>query len=106
MVCPLPSRKRRILLPIIGERCGWKCVYCEHPLVQGAANRDDRPTLDHATPRSQRGGPGNLPRNFVLACHPCNTAKGNTDLATWLESRSLPPDHLNKYLYRPERRSA
>lgn len=45
-----------------------RCFYCQRPLERDTA------TLDHLHPRS-KGGTDD-PENLVLACRPCNRAKG------------------------------
>lgn len=55
----MPDRVRRL-----AERDGWECHYCGVSI----------PQVEHRTPRS-RGGSNRLD-NLVLACQPCNSAKG------------------------------
>lgn len=54
-----------------------KCAYCSA----------DQPELhrDHVVPRS-RGGPDNA-TNIVMACAPCNSAKGSKLASEWLGER-------------------
>ncbi len=55
-------------------RDGRRCVYCGD--VEGPFH------IDHLFPVS-RGGSNN-PNNLVLACAPCNLAKGDKTLAEWV----------------------
>lgn len=48
---------------------GARCRYC------GARKKIYEMTIDHVMPRS-RGGSNGM-KNLVLACEPCNRAKGN-----------------------------
>lgn len=62
----------------LGERA---CVYCGAvpPL-----------SIDHLIPRIRGGGDEDA--NLVLACRPCNSAKGGSDLLDWCEHRNrFPP---------------
>lgn len=61
--CNRPWRNRLLMAP--DPRCRW----CQKPLDQATA------TLDHLVPLA-RGG-RNAPDNYVLACKPCNTARGD-----------------------------
>lgn len=92
------DRRRRLL----GERDGYACRYCGHPLADPATaigvmpvpgdNEDGLayraapgfrwPQIDHVVPRS-RGG-SNALANLVLACGPCNVAKGTMTLAEFM----------------------
>ena len=77
----------------VGDRSNWHCTYCGRPLdpdPDAADDLDAKPTIDHLVPRSKGGG--NRLRNQVLACHLCNTVKGNTDLPDWLAGLDLPTD--------------
>lgn len=61
------------------------CAYC------GAEFSDDLPpTLDHVIPRC-KGGTRDK-ENALLACKPCNGAKGDLDLVEFLRSRHLPKE--------------
>jgi 5-methylcytosine-specific restriction endonuclease McrA len=60
------ERKKRILSSRDG---GARCRYC------GVRKKLRRLTVDHVVPRS-RGGTNSL-TNLVLACEPCNRAKGD-----------------------------
>lgn len=58
----------------------WKtrariCVYCGRRLTKRTF------TIDHVEPRSKRLGQPSVhsPANLVLACHPCNQAKADSD---------------------------
>ena len=59
--------RRRALV----ERDGDRCHYCGSGFTEV-----NSPTIDHLVPRS-RGGNNRL-ANLVLACRPCNHAKGGT----------------------------
>lgn len=71
----VPGRPRtkdweKLKTDMFGEWFGDDAPYCMY------CHATDVPlTLDHALPVS-RGG-SNHPNNFVAACHPCNSAKGN-----------------------------
>jgi 5-methylcytosine-specific restriction endonuclease McrA len=58
----------------LAERDGWHCFYCRTPF-----DRLRGVTIDHYVPKSRWAC--NLPANLVLACEPCNLAKG--DRLTW-----------------------
>ena len=62
-------RKRRAL----ALRDGASCFYCGRQLATGEPF--SRPTIEHVVPVS-RGG-SNALENLVLACKPCNLAKGD-----------------------------
>ena len=63
----------------IAEQWKHQCAYC------GKEDWKDhtRFELDHVVPRS-RNGPTNI-GNIVWACHPCNHAKSDSDLETFLQ---------------------
>ena len=63
----------------VAEQWKHQCAYC------GKEDWKDhtRFELDHVVPRS-RNGPTNI-GNIVWACHPCNEAKSDSDLETFLE---------------------
>ncbi|MFC8220911.1 HNH endonuclease [Streptomyces sp. NPDC057362] len=81
-----PNRKERKRLPpelqgcsretslYLAERDGMQCFYCRRPFDSLA-----EVTKDHYVPK--RLWACNLPANLVLACEPCNMAKG--DRLTW-----------------------
>ncbi|NEB14219.1 hypothetical protein G3I32_36250 [Streptomyces coelicoflavus] len=58
----------------LAERDGMQCFYCRRPF-----DRLAEVTKDHYVPKSLWAC--NLPANLVLACEPCNVAKG--DRLTW-----------------------
>lgn len=76
--------ERALFMEFLAGRDGDQCTYCRRPFHRGlgkkarhripVANRRI-PTLDHLLPHHilPAGGPG----NYVLACSPCNNAKGN-----------------------------
>lgn len=53
----------------LAARDGDQCHYCEILLD------DENRTIDHVVPASENGGNGS--DNLVLACEPCNNARGN-----------------------------
>jgi 5-methylcytosine-specific restriction endonuclease McrA len=69
---PIPPNLRPRLVAAIMERDGSGCAYC---------GRADPVTLDHVVPRSQGGS--NDVSNLVLACAPCNSAKGQRTPEQW-----------------------
>jgi 5-methylcytosine-specific restriction endonuclease McrA len=72
---------REYLLEVFNRQC----VYC------GA--KDVPLEIEHVDPRS-RGGSDRV-SNLVLACHPCNQAKGNQDIKDFLSGK---PDLLKRVL--------
>lgn len=64
----------------LSRRDGWTCAYCRHPLGWGHECVRN-PEVDHVIPRSQ-GGSNSL-SNLVLACPPCNGAKGGRTPDQW-----------------------
>lgn len=89
VVAPHPVMRRssrtgeslRLVLRLL-ERDGTRCSYCGRPF-----SRKVRPHLDHRVPRC-RGGKKNL-ANLVLACRPCNEAKGDMAEAEFRASPAL-----------------
>ena len=74
MTLPYPtSRDRRS----IRQHQEYRCAYCAAKCVP-VYNL----TYDHVVPRSI-GGP-NEPRNMVLCCRECNTAKGSDTSEHWM----------------------
>ena len=67
------------------EKWGRKCSYC------GAENTSLE--IEHIHPKSKGGT--NRVSNLTLACHPCNQAKGNQDIAQFLSGK---PDILKRIL--------
>ena len=59
------------------ERHGSVCAYC------GAETDPDKITLDHVRPRKGQSA-YDRPDNLVLACTPCNAAKADVPLLTFL----------------------
>jgi hypothetical protein len=59
------------------ERWNWSCAYC------GAAN--SRLQVEHVRPRSQGGS--NRIANLVVACGPCNEAKGSNAVEVFLSGK-------------------
>ena len=64
-----PSERRRHKRKLLLSQCP-RCFYCQAPLDETTA------TLDHFKPLSKGGSDLGLD-NLVLACKPCNVAKGN-----------------------------
>lgn len=64
------SRRRRHLRECVAARDGHRCHYCRTDLAQDLSNA----SLDHVIPWSMWRA--NDLCNLVLACHPCNQAKG------------------------------
>lgn len=64
------SRRRRHLRGCVAARDGLRCHYCRTPLAEDLSDA----TLDHYVPWSMWRA--NDLVNLVLACHPCNEAKG------------------------------
>jgi hypothetical protein len=56
---------------------GGRCFYCATLLNE--AQWHTKPTFDHVRPRAHGGT--NAPENLVLACLPCNSAKGSMSAA-------------------------
>jgi len=63
--------RKRVLRARLIERDGMECFYCRTPFASAA-----EATLDHLVPKSLV--PGWTQANLVLACLPCNLAKGDT----------------------------
>jgi hypothetical protein len=61
------------------------CVYC--------GVTDTRLEVEHVVPRSMGGS--DRVSNLVIACHPCNQAKGNRDIKDFLSGK---PDILKRVL--------
>ena len=60
-----------------------RCSYCRLNTRWHALEHElDRPTVDHVIPKA-RGGT-DTPKNLVLACHACNSAKGSLPLLVFL----------------------
>ena len=62
----------------VAEQWKHRCAYCDRPDWQDRTRFE----LDHVVPRS-RNGPTNI-GNIVWSCHPCNQAKSDSDLETFL----------------------
>ena len=56
---------------------GGRCAYCDVGLSRMKTGGKVKASIDHFIPLS-KGGP-NGRSNRVLACYPCNLAKGDTD---------------------------
>lgn len=90
------------LMRALADRDGWVCVYCEKKLAHlpehlvEITSYDETehvwttvdgfvfPQTDHVVP-SSRGGSNDF-ENRVLACAPCNSAKGSRPVEEWLLS--------------------
>ena len=70
-------------------RDGYRCVYC------GQVFDSDDLTLDHIQPRVQQGDQSG--GNLVTACKSCNTRKGQSSLAEFLNAEPLTRE--NFFLY-------
>lgn len=57
----------------LAERDGWCCAYCDAPLGWGHPSVT-APQVEHVIPRARQGS--DRLSNLVLACGPCNHAKG------------------------------
>jgi hypothetical protein len=55
-------------------RDGFKCVYCEEPMLQSSLVMDHASNLDHIVPRQPHLVIDD-PWNLVLACRRCNNLK-------------------------------
>lgn len=89
----MPSKGWRISDDVREEvrlRDGRWCRYCRVELVMDAPPTRGGPTYDHVVPRAEGGGHG--ADNVVLACRPCNAAKGAGDPA--VVGGLLPPPPL------------
>jgi hypothetical protein len=79
-------RKRNVeAVPPVGETFllalfDGKCAYCD------TATAD---TWDHMVPVSKGGR--TTPGNIVPACRPCNSSKGDSDLADWMQAKGYEP---------------
>lgn len=67
---------------VLAQRDGWKCHYCSIDLGIGDETIVKRPVIEHVLPRVQGGT--NVLENLVLACSPCNGAKGPRTPVEWL----------------------
>jgi 5-methylcytosine-specific restriction endonuclease McrA len=65
------SKRRRLLKARLAERDGAQCWYCATPFGPGLEGA----TVDHLIPRSLLHTW--VQAALVLACYPCNEAKGN-----------------------------
>lgn len=75
----LYSRKRRRRKKKVYERDNGCCFWCRKPLpLKGS-------TVDHIIPESVGGD--NSVGNLVLACRPCNQARGAMDASEYLLSK-------------------
>ena len=68
----------RELKALVWAKTDGLCYYCGTALLIRAECRDDKPMamhMDHLVPL-HRGGLDN-PNNWVIACEPCNQARGH-----------------------------
>jgi 5-methylcytosine-specific restriction endonuclease McrA len=56
---------------------GGRCAYCDVALSRMKTGGKVRASIDHFIPLSKGGQNGRI--NRVLACYPCNLAKGDAD---------------------------
>ncbi|MDR2756137.1 MAG: HNH endonuclease [Planctomycetaceae bacterium] len=69
----LVIRKYRDALPVLSERLGRYCSYCEARLPLSLA-------IEHIMPKSKHPELELVWENFLLACHICNSIKGTNDI--------------------------
>jgi 5-methylcytosine-specific restriction endonuclease McrA len=74
---PPLSPSRRDVLQRWEELDEWSCAYCDVPFTQMVVAE-----VDHIHPLA-KGGLHDF-HNFAPSCAPCNRAKGDTDVVTWL----------------------
>jgi 5-methylcytosine-specific restriction endonuclease McrA len=88
----LKGETKRLIRAYVAERDGAVCHYCRTPFGTGLAGA----TLDHYVP--YRLWQMNKPRNLVLACGPCNNAKGDALPLTlvWLLLAHFRPEHFEQ----------
>lgn len=74
----------------IMEKYNHTCQYC------GGASGDSRNEIEHIT--SKHNGGTNKEENLTVACHKCNSKKGNLNLDQWLEQLKAKenPSELDK----------
>lgn len=68
----MSSKRRRRVKARMAEAQGWRCAYC------GCTCTLQEFTFDHVIPQVLGGTNGVY--NLVLACEPCNLAKGSNIL--------------------------
>lgn len=73
-----PRRDMRVLRRCVVERDGPRCHWCMRMTGQRHGLEQ---SLDHIIPRVE-GGTDDL-ANMVIACIPCNNARGSTPAASW-----------------------
>ncbi len=73
----LSKRLGRVISEGIRARDNHRCVYCKRTEARSGAAMH----LDHLTPRSKGGK--DTPRNLVLACARCNSARKDLRLNAW-----------------------
>lgn len=73
----LPSKPHK---EVLFDRQNGHCFYC------GLKRTIGQMTKEHKVPRSKGGRGGN---NLVLACHPCNNAKGAKSIDDFVQSQFL-----------------
>lgn len=74
-----------------------RCVYCTgfvrlHQSSTSKMKDAFRGTIDHVVARELKGGHDFI--NLVLACKPCNKAKGTKNVRAWVESTFPEPNKL------------
>ncbi len=80
---PVRRRKVRFSRRNVYARDGGRCQYCRTRVPWREA------TYDHVLPRSRGGTTGWT--NIVIACRPCNQAKGNKTPEQWGRPLRRPP---------------
>ncbi|MDQ0645655.1 HNH endonuclease [Microbacterium murale] len=65
---------RRFRVEIL-NRDGWTCQACGNELIEGHAQREHQPTVDHIVPKAKDGRDEHS--NAVAMCMRCNGLKGD-----------------------------
>jgi len=81
------SGSRPELRALLRKKQGGRCCYCGIKMRISFSNRmrHDSETLEHLNRRADGGG--NNRGNIALACHECNTNRGNIDWLTYCTIR-------------------
>ncbi|TIV98867.1 MAG: HNH endonuclease [Mesorhizobium sp.] len=87
--------RRPQLRAILREKQGGRCCYCLTKLRVSFGNRmqPDSETIEHLNRREEGGG--NERDNIALACHACNTGRGDVDWLTYTTIRR--GEHYEKW---------
>lgn len=89
----------------IYERDGWRCQWCDRPVVDGRTLRAAKDptlrlaTLDHFV--SRRCGGKNSAANLVTSCAECNEARGETPAMLYVGEDFDRLDRLLEQLSKP-----